>query len=191
MTRYLVAVALVFAVNLLPAFGPPTWAVLAFLVLDSSLQPMVLVPLGAVASTAGRITLALVARHFRGRLAPRRRQNLEQLRTTLTANRRRAALGLGVFLLSPLPSSQLFLGAGLLDVPLPPLAAAFFVGRLASYTIYVHGAAWARENFGDVLLEQFRSPLGITLQLLSLVALGALLTVDWRAVLARRRQRGM
>lgn len=45
LAQLLVALAVVFAVNLLPAFGPPTWAVLVFFSLDFDL-PGVKQPLG-------------------------------------------------------------------------------------------------------------------------------------------------
>ena len=43
MTQYLVVAAVVFAVNLLPAFGPPTWAVLVFFRLHSDVNAVALV----------------------------------------------------------------------------------------------------------------------------------------------------
>jgi len=47
-TDYLVAFACIFGVNLLPAFGPPTWAVLVFFKLNSDLAAVPLVLGGAV-----------------------------------------------------------------------------------------------------------------------------------------------
>lgn len=66
--------------------------------------------------------------------------NLKAARTLLVGDRRRAAAGLGLFALSPLPSAQLFVAAGLLRVRLVPLTLAFFSGRLISYSLYVGGA---------------------------------------------------
>ena len=37
MSDWLLVVATIFGVNLLPAFGPPTWAVLVFFCLSSNL----------------------------------------------------------------------------------------------------------------------------------------------------------
>lgn len=93
-----VAIAVVFAVNLLPAFGPPTWALLVFFYLDFDLPA----------------------------------------------------------------------------VPLLPLTAAFFAGRLVSYSVYVGAASAAEESLGSIVADAFTSPLGIGLQLLMLVALGFL-----------------
>jgi hypothetical protein len=60
-------------------------------------------------------------------------------------------------------------------VPLLPLTAAFFAGRLVSYSIYVSAANLAADNLGDVVLDALTSPLGMGLQLAMLIALGALL----------------
>ena len=100
-------------------------------------------------------------------------------------SRGKAAAGLGLFALSPVPSAQLFVAAGLLTVPLVPLTVAFFAGRLVSYSIYVSAAAAAEESLGTVLGDVIGSPLAIALQLVMLAGLVLLLRVDWIAVAAR------
>jgi uncharacterized membrane protein YdjX (TVP38/TMEM64 family) len=107
----------------------------------------------------------------------------------LVGSRTKAVAGLGLFALSPVPSAQLFVAAGLLTVPLLPLTAAFFVGRLVSYTIYVTAASAARGSLGDVLGDALGSPLGIALQVALLAGLVLLLRFDWAGLLARRRPR--
>ncbi len=169
------ALGVVFLVNLLPAFGPPTWAVLVFFSLDYDLPAVPLVLGGALAAAGGRYLLASGARRLRPRFSPARLQRLDRAEAALGANRRRTAAGLGLFALSPVPSGQLFLAAGLMTVPLLPLTAAFFAGRLVSYSIYVSAAAVAERNLGNVVLDALTSPLGMMLQLAMLVALGVLL----------------
>jgi hypothetical protein len=70
---YLALAGVVFGVNLLPAFGPPTWAVLVFFRLNSQLAAVPLVLVGAVAAASGRLLLSYGSRHFRGRLSEQRR----------------------------------------------------------------------------------------------------------------------
>ena len=188
MGTYALTFGCVFAVNLLPAFGPPTWAVLVFFKLryDLPLVPMVLG--GALCAACGRLVLAEASRRLRGRFSPERRQHLGAAADALTGDRRRSAGALGLFALSPVPSAQLFVAAGLLDLPLLRLTAAFFAGRLVSYTIYVSGAAVARESLGGVIAEAFTSPIGIALQLAMLLGIVALLRIDWARRVIRRRQ---
>ncbi|HET9185332.1 MAG TPA: hypothetical protein VFN82_04240 [Solirubrobacterales bacterium] len=170
-----IALAAVFAVNLLPAFGPPTWAVLVFFSLDFDIPAAPLVLGGALAAASGRFVLAAGARRLRPRLAAARLQRLDRAQAALSADRRRTAAGLGLFALSPVPSGQLFVAAGLMTVPLLPLTAAFFAGRLVSYSIYVGAASIAERNLGDVVLDALASPLGMALQVTMLIALAVLL----------------
>jgi membrane protein YqaA with SNARE-associated domain len=170
-----VAVGVVFVVNLLPAFGPPTWAVLVFFSLDFDLPAVPLVLGGALAAASGRFVLANGARMLRPRLAAARLDRLDRARAALSADRRRTAVGLGLFALSPVPSGQLFVAAGLMAVPLLPLTAAFFAGRLVSYSIYLSAASIAERSFGGIVTDALTSPLGMGLQLAMLVALAVLL----------------
>jgi hypothetical protein len=54
----LLTAALVFAVNIMPAFGPPTWSVLVVLKLSFGIPAVPLVAVGAIAAAAGRYSLA-------------------------------------------------------------------------------------------------------------------------------------
>ncbi|HET7417895.1 MAG TPA: hypothetical protein VFJ61_09755 [Solirubrobacterales bacterium] len=173
--EFAIALGVVFAVNLLPAFGPPTWAVLVFFSLDFDLPAVPLVLGGALAAASGRFVLASASRRLRPRLSEVRVQRLDRAQDALSADRGRAAAGLGLFALSPVPSGQLFVAAGLMTVPLLPLTAAFFCGRLVSYSIYVSVASLAERNLGDVVLDALTSPLGLALQLAMLAALAVLL----------------
>jgi hypothetical protein len=187
MTEYLVAFAVIFGVNLLPAFGPPTWAVLVFFKLNGDLAAVPLVLGGAVAAASGRLVLANAARRLRGRFSQKRLESLAVAQETLAGDRRKEFGGLALFALSPLPSAQLFVAAGLLNVALLPLTAAFFAGRLVSYSIYVGGASLAKHSLKHALTGALSSWWGITLQVLMLAAVVALVRVDWTRVLGARR----
>lgn len=164
-----------FAVNLLPAFGPPTWALLVFFSLDFDLPAVPLVLGGALAAASGRFVLANAARRQRPRLSARRRRRIDRTQAALSGSRGRTVAGLGLFALSPVPSGQLFVAAGVMTVPLAPLTAAFFAGRLVSYSIYVSVASIAEHNLGSLALDSLTSPLGLALQLVMLAVLAALL----------------
>lgn len=189
MADYLIALACIFGINLMPAFGPPTWAVLVFFRLNSDLDLVPLVLGGAVAAAAGRLVLAYGARACRGRFSPERLERLSAARGALTADRKRAAGGLALFAVSPIPSAQLFVAAGLLAVPLVPLTCAFFAGRLVSYSLYAGGAALVESSLEKTFTAAFSSPFGIAAQVLMLLGLVALVRVDWVRLLQRRSRR--
>jgi len=186
---YALAFGLIFAVNLLPAFGPPTWALLVVFRLSYGLDALPLVLGGALSAASGRYVLATASRTLRARLSERRRESLEAAQELIAGSRRKAAAGLGLFALSPVPSAQLFVGAGLMTVPLLPLTAAFFGGRLVSYSLYVGAASLAADSLGDVVIDSARSPVGLAAQVTMLALLVALVRIDWPALVARRRQR--
>jgi hypothetical protein len=168
------AVGVVFAINLLPAFGPPTWAILVFFSLDFDLPAVPLVLGGALAAASGRFLLATATRRLRPHLSAARLEHLDRAGDEASANRLRVGAGLGLFALSPLPSGQLFVAAGLMTMPLLPLTVAFFAGRLVSYSIYVTAATIAERSFGSVLLDALTSPLGVALQIAMLIGVAAL-----------------
>jgi uncharacterized membrane protein YdjX (TVP38/TMEM64 family) len=179
-TGYLLVAAVVFGVNLLPAFGPPTWAILVFFRLDSHLAPVPLVIVGALAAASGRLLLATSFRLLRGHLPARQTKNLEAAGALLVKDRKRSIAGLALFALSPVPSAQLFEAAGLTGIRLNPLTFSFFAGRLVSYSLYVAGASAAKHtSAGQIIASSFTSVWGIGLQILLIVGLVGLTQIDW------------
>ena len=85
-----------------------------------------------------------------------------------------------LFVVSPLPSAQLFVAAGLLDMPLGILTFAFFFGRLISYSLYVTAATLADKHLGDLLGNVFGSPWSIAIQSVMLVAVCLIPFVNWK-----------
>ncbi|MDQ2749697.1 MAG: hypothetical protein M3Y44_09260 [Actinomycetota bacterium] len=191
MAVYLVVVVVVFGVNLLPAFGPPTWALLVFFHLNHDVSPVLLVILGAIAAAGGRLLLAVASSHLRDHLSKTRRRNLQAAGAILQRDRKRSIAGLGLFALSPVPSAQLFEAAGLIGVSLLPLTAAFFTGRLVSYSAYIAGASAAKNtSAGALVASSFTSPWGIAVQVLLLVGIVGLTRIDWVRHLQRPRRNG-
>lgn len=182
---YLAAFAIIFGLNLLPVFSPPAWAVIAFIALNFELAPAPLVPIAAVAATGGRVVLALGSRSARGWLSERRLASLAAAHDVLARSPKRLWGTIAFFFISPVPSSPLFIAAGVLNLPIRNLSIAFFCGRLITYTLYLSGAEMVKESAGDVLLGALKSPLGIALQLTMVLLLGALFAVDWVRVFGR------
>ena len=57
MLAYLAVFGIVLGVNLMPAFGPPTWTILVLYRFQSDLNPVALVVVGAIAAALGRLAL--------------------------------------------------------------------------------------------------------------------------------------
>ena len=180
MTDYLILFGLVLAVNLLPAFGPPTWSIIVIFGLNSDVPLAGTVAVAALAAASGRLLLAMGFRMLGQRIPLRMRRNLAAARAAFEQKKSAAVIGLGVFALSPVPSAQLFEAAGLSRVRLLPFTLAFFAGRLVSYSIYAAGVrALKSSTLGEVMTENLTSPGAIAVQLLMIGALIGFVSIDW------------
>lgn len=186
MNDLLVVAGVVVAINVLPAFAPPTWTVLVYFRISDALPIAPLVIVGAVSAAAGRYLLAVSFRAFGGRLSPKRRENLEAVGATLS-NKRGLLASMVLFAVSPIPSNTLFAAAGLAGVRLAPLLVAFLVGRLVSYSFYLTVTASVEGGVRDILAQGVTSPRAIAIGVLGLIGLLAFVFVDWIDVIDRTR----
>ena len=184
----------VFALNLLPAFAPPTWTAMSFVGLaipDINFLWIALV--AAVAATCGRIVLAkasyLVLRQRW--LSEETRRNVDTIKVGIENRPVMAFSTVLGYALSPLPSNYLFIAYGLTSLPIAFVALPFFVGRLLSYAFWLKTAS----TVGDRLdLDWFDSAyyfVGYFLlsQLLLVPIIYAFTKIDWRSVFAEKRFR--
>ena len=182
--EYLILFGIVFGINLLPAFAPPTWSIIVLYGLNSDLPLPAIVGIGALAAATGRYSLARGFRVFGHRLSGKTRRNLAAVRAAFERNKLGGLIALAAFAFSPLSSAQLFAAAGLAAVPLLAFTAAFFAGRLVSYSVYAASAkALQHSSLGDSFGEVFSSPLGIAIQVLLLAALVAFTQINWERIL--------
>lgn len=174
-------------VNLLPAFGPPTWSIIVIYGLDTKLPVPAIVLTGAIAAATGRYLLAHAFRILGGHVSEKVQRNVAALGKALATRKRNEVIGLGVFALSPLPSAQLFEAVGLSRLPLLPFTAAFFVGRTISYSIYaITAKGVAHSSLGNELKHSITSPVGIAIEVGMLALLVALTQIDWEKRLGRK-----
>jgi hypothetical protein len=166
MTIVLLLFIVVFALNIVPAFAPPTWMTLSFVGLTvPSVNVMLLAAVGATAATLGRVGLAKLSR-----LIVRQKFLSEQARLNVDA------LKQGI-------------EGGLTSLPIIFLAAPFFIGRILSYGFWVTTAS----ALGDRLnLDSFESSsyLGayfLVSQLLLVPVMYGFTRIDWHAAFAQRK----
>jgi len=146
-----------------------------------------MVLLGALAASTGRYLLAKLSYALCSRVSERLAKNLEAAKELLNKNTKNHVIGMGLFALSPLPSAQLFEAAGLIGLRLRPITLAFFAGRLVSYSFFVTGASTLKsQGVGEILTENLKSPLGISLELVSILLLYLVTRINWISLLSAR-----
>jgi len=184
----------VFVLNVLPAFAPPTWTTMSFIGFAiPNVDFALLAVVAAIAATSGRIVLAKLSRVLvRQRLLSAETQhNVDTIKLGIET---RPAVAFGTFLgyaLSPLPSNYLFIAYGLTTLPIVVLAIPFFVGRLVSYAFWITTASTVGDWL-DVDMDWFQSApyfIGYYLvsQLLLVPAIYGFTRLDWRAVFMQGR----
>lgn len=186
MTTWLLVVAVTVALNIIPAFMPPTWTVLAYFHLQHGLGVVPLALVGAAGATCGRALLALASRSGAARFVPQRwRTNSEALADTLRQRRSLGLAALGLFALGPIPSNHLFIAAGLARAPLGPILLVFGVARCLSYLVWVSATGVAATSLTTAIAPRIGSGAAIAVQLVGFAALIGLMQIDWRKRLER------
>ena len=183
---------LVFALNLIPAFAPPTWMALALVGFEyHDTSAALLAGVGAVAATLGRLTLAKLSHRIvrQKLLSDAHRANIDVIKDRLE---KRKALTASVFLFyafSPLPSNFLFIAYGLTGLPLLRVALPFFIGRLVSYGFFIMGgvAAGRRFEIDSMVSGAYALAWFIGTQFLILGALYCFTRVDWKVMFDKRK----
>ena len=182
MDTYLFAAVIIFLMNALPAFAPPTWSILVFFAIRYELEPTLLIPVGVISASSGRWVLALYFRKLRDQLPKGWVANMENAGTHFQKSNKHSTAIFLLFFLSPLSSAQLFEAAGVMkNQPLRPLIGAFAAGRVLTYSIYVTGAhTISSSNLGELIREKMTSPSAIAIQILMVLALMLLGNIKWK-----------
>jgi len=141
---------IVLALNLIPAFAPPTWMVFSFIGLRFPEHVGWQFALaGALAATLGRTGLAKMSRVIVRRrwLSEATRENVDVLRDELQT-RPKLTFGLLLFYaFTPLPSNSVFIAYGLTTMNLLRIAIPFFLGRFVSYSFWTMSSAVVSRKF--------------------------------------------
>ncbi len=194
MLKILLLFLLVFLLNVMPAFAPPTWMVFSFLGFRfPDHMGVALAFVGALAATLGRFTLAkgsnvIVRRRFLGEEA---RQNVDVIREQLSCRKK---LTFSIFLFyafTPLPSNYLFIAYGLTTMELKLITIPFFMGRWVSYSFWTFTASSiARKiTLQDTEALSYFSAYFVTTQVLLLTLVYVFTRIDWRHLASDRKLR--
>ena len=171
----------VFLCNLAPMFAPPTWSIIVYFLITHDLNPAAAVIVAAIAAGTGRYSLALYTRALRNYIPEKARKNLYDAGVVFDSSKNRRFGLLALFVISPLPSAQLFEAAGLMHMNLKRLTLAFFSGRIVTYSIYAAGASKLKTtDLGHLITDAFKSPYSWALQLFSILIIYLIAKIDWK-----------
>jgi membrane protein YqaA with SNARE-associated domain len=181
----------ILALNVIPAFAPPTWMAMSFFGFrHPDAHPWLVAFVAASGATCGRLVLAYFAKRIvRNRWLPlSMRESLTAVAELIERRRRASAVAFLLFAVSPLPSNVVFLAYGMTGASLWLLAVPFFIGRLVSYTVAFKGGSLVAQHFESEITGagSWAWAYFVVAQLTLLAVLYAFTKVDWRKTLAEK-----
>lgn len=137
--------AIAYGMNIVPVLGPPVWTVVAFFVVQFEL-PLLPTAIGASFSAAwGRITLTRITARYGRRIIRAQQEDVDAVSNFIRA-RRRTLFPATLLYSIALPTSWLFMAAGIIRVPLRPIFLGYWFSRSAVDTVLVLGARTASQE---------------------------------------------
>lgn len=183
---YVFLASIVLGINVIPAFMPPTWTILAFFVTKYDLQILPVVLIGASFATLGRIILAELSGTFFRRFLPKNlKENYASIGAYLNKNNKITIPLVVAYAFLPIPSNNIFIAAGLAKMRLRLLAASFFAGRLISYTFWVSLTDRLSDNLPDLFSRHYAKTGSIIVEIIGLILIYLLGKIAWKKILKR------
>ena len=167
----------------------PAFTVMVFLQVKYRLAVWAVLLLGVSGSILGRYLLmryvpALTGRFFNAA----KNADVRFLGRQLRARGWQSQLAIVAYSLLPLPTTPLFVAAGMARIPARYVVPAFFVGKLTSDALAVSAGQYAAQNLAGWRASLFSWQTGTGL-LGSVLLLLALLFIDWRTVIQHQKLR--
>lgn len=187
LSQYLILACLVLGINVIPAFMPPTVALLAYFYFKYDLNLIPVVIIGACMATFGRIILSYVSRNFfRNFLPQNSKSNMDYLGNYLEHRERITVPFVFFYAFLPIPSNQVFITAGLARLNIKLIAFSFFIGRLISYTLWIGIADRVSDSLENIFNPHYSKIISFAIELLIIYLVSK---IDWKKHLARRVKR--
>lgn len=176
-------------VDIVPIPLPPAFTVMMTLQIWFHLNVWVVIGIGVAGSITGRYVLSLYVPLVSGRLFnPSKNQDVQYLGRRLKQKGWKSHALIFVYSLMPLPTTPLFIAGGMARLHPLQIIPAFTLGKLISDTVAVLVGKAAVSDAGGLFEGMFtwKSVGGLVL---GLALIFALIFVDWRSLLQRKRFR--
>lgn len=183
---YIFLAVIIFGINVIPAFMPPTWTILVFFLLTFHLSFLPTVIIGACMATLGRVVLALLSRKYGSRLLPKKVvQNYHALGGFFKKHKRLTIPAVLMYAFFPIPSNQVYIIAGLSEISLRVIAFSFLVGRLISYSFWVGVSYHLSNNLESLFINHVTNYRSLVMEILSLLVIILIGLINWQKIVKK------
>lgn len=170
-----------FAMNVVPVLGPPLWTVVALFVVQWDVPLYVATVASTFAAAWGRVVLGLLSRRMGRALIRAQQGDVDEIAEML--QRRRRGLIPATFVYSiALPTSWLFMAAGIIGTSFRPIFLGYWASRAVVDTVLVMGARTASEA---LVRDAALGPTALAMQAFGILSFLLFLRLPWVRWLAR------
>lgn len=173
-------------VDIVPVPLPPAFTVMILLQVVFKLNVWVTLACGVVGSVLGRYLLAAYIPKLSDKIFRSEKNEDVQFLGSKMKNGRKGQLAILVYSLMPLPTTPLFIAAGMARLKPWFIIAPFIVGKTVSDLVALWTGHYAAQNAHEIA-EGLISWQSITGFILALVLLFGLLFIDWRTLLIKKK----
>ena len=165
----------------------PAFTIMVFLQIVFGLNVWLVIVIGVIGSVLGRYILLLYAPFLAKKyLKVAKNNDIQFLGEKMNENKWKGQMVILAYSLLPLPTTPLFLGAGISKLKTRYIIPWFLIGKFTSDSIALFAAKYAAENTGSIIENAF-SWKSITSLILGLLMLFCLFFIDWRTLIQTKK----
>lgn len=173
--------------DIVPFPFPPAFTIMVFLQIVFKLNVWWVIVIGVAGSVLGRYILLLYAPVLAKRyLKESKNSDIQFLGDKMRENKWKGVLIILAYSLLPLPTTPLFLGAGISKIKAIYVIPAFLIGKFTSDSVALFLGAYAAENV-ESIIDQAYSLKSIASLILAFFLLFCLFFIDWRTLIQTKK----
>jgi membrane protein DedA with SNARE-associated domain len=165
----------------------PAFTIMIFLQITFHLNVWLVIIAGVIGSVIGRYVLILYVPLITNKFIKKsKNEDVQFLGTKMKENKWKGQIVVLAYSLLPLPTTPLFLAAGMSKLKARYIIPAFLIGKFTSDTLAVHAGKYASENVDSIMEDalSFKSIAGL---LLCLFLIFCVLFIDWRTLIQKKK----
>ena len=185
--QYLLVFIGALILDIVPFPFPPAFTIMVFFQIIFHLNVWVVIVVGVAGSVLGRYILLLYAPLIAKKyLKMSKNEDIQFLGEKMKENKWKGQMVILAYSLLPLPTTPLFLGAGISKLKARYIIPAFIIGKFTSDTIALHLGKYASENTQSIIENAF-SWKSIASLVLGLGMLFCLFFINWRTLIQTKK----
>jgi membrane protein DedA with SNARE-associated domain len=185
--QYLLVFAGALLFDIVPFPFPPAFTIMILLQISFHLNVWLVIIAGVVGSVLGRYILILYTPSITNKYIKRsKNEDVQFLGTKMKENKWKGQIIVLAYSLLPLPTTPLFLAAGMSKLNAKYIIPAFLIGKFTSDTLALHAGKYASENAHNIM-QNALSWKSIVSALFFLFLIFCLFFIDWRSLIQKKK----